>query len=243
MKIKLPGFIQSFLDIPYALLGFPKNLFCAPKNFKELQKCKRAAGGYSWLAAIIIIASFLLYMKPETEGIGMVLFVFGICFALFVGSQKRTYKSFDFGEKIEKLTCPDCKEMVAFDENVTYEVLETSWHVSSTKTPSKRGSEGVTSPHLVRAGGHEYTEVKVICKCQHCGKEHSFNESFNTRSCRKGMRNVAPGMADMVRMQLENDVRKVSVEVFDKGGNGDNDLDVTVESYSLEEHVKEYFTL
>ena len=38
MKIKLPGFIQSFLDIPYALLGFPKNLFCAPKNFKELQK-------------------------------------------------------------------------------------------------------------------------------------------------------------------------------------------------------------
>ncbi|MBR4864497.1 MAG: hypothetical protein IKU07_07965 [Oscillospiraceae bacterium] len=243
MKIKLPGFIQSFLDIPYALLGFPKNLFCAPKNFKELQKCKRAAGGYSWLAAGMIIASVLLYLTPEMEGTGMVLLVFGICFALFVGSKKRDYKSFDFGEKIEKLTCPDCKEMATFDENVTYEVLETSWHVDSHKTPSRAGSQGAASPHIVSASSTEHTDVKVTCKCQKCGKEHSFDESFITRKCSKRVRGVSPSTADLVRLQLEKEVRKVSTDVFDKGGSGENDLDVTVESYSMKDRVKEYFSL
>ena len=240
MEKKKPAFIQSILDIPMALKGFPKNLLKEPKNATELAQCQREHKAYLWLAAVPLIAAVIMMALQLDEGISMILGLVGFLALILLLYRMNQIKNF-VGAQIGDLTCPECNEMITFDENVRYEVKNVSWGVHSTKLPVKRGEEH--SPMNVSATGRETADVTIVCKCQKCGNQHSFDKSFVTGECRKEQRDVVCVQADRIKAQLENEVRQVSRTVFVENEDGENDYGVSVKRYSVEASVEDYFTV
>ena len=232
--------IQSIVDIPMTLKGFPKNLTKEPKNAAELALCKREHKSYMWLAAIPLILAVVLMALKVDDGVTMILGLVGFAAMIFLLYRMNQIKNF-VGVQIEDLTCPQCQEMIGYDENVRYEVNSVNWSVRAGKLPTKRGSEANTAPMNVYAEGEQRAKVEIACKCQKCGHQHSLAKSFIIGRCRKEQRNVAPHMADLVKMQLENEVQKVSYAVFAENKSGENAYGVSVYQYDLDECIVDYF--
>lgn len=240
MEKKRSGFLQSIVDIPLALKGFPKNLFKKlPKNKKELELYLRELSAYMWLGLVLIILGVVLGI----DGIGMFVGMIGFAFIIFVFWKKNNVKNGGLGDQILDLSCPQCGEMIAYDTNVKYEVSNSSWSVRATKTPMKRGEEAATCNMNINAHGTESTKVEISCKCQKCGKEHTFTKSFETGSCSKHLSDVSRTSADQIRAQFENEVRQVCRDVFDNDGSGENDFGVSVKVYDIDDCVVNYFNV
>lgn len=240
MEKKRSGFLQSIVDIPLALKGFPKNLFKKlPKNKKELELYLRELSAYMWLGLVLIILGVVLGI----DGIGMFVGMIGFAFIIFVFWKKNNVKNGGLGDQILDLSCPQCGEMITYDANVKYEVINSSWSVSATKTPMKHGEEAATCNMNISAHGTESTKVEIFCKCQKCGQEHAFTKSFETGYCSKSLRDVSRSSADKIRAQFENEVRQVCRDVFDNGSDGDNDFGVSVRTHDIEDLVTDYFNV
>ena len=236
------SFLQSITDIPMALKGFPKNLTKEPKNAAEFAQCKREHKAYMLLAAIPLIAAVIMMALQIDEGVSMIFGLAGFGAMIFLLYRMNQIKNF-VGVQIEDLTCPQCKEMVTYDENVHYEVNSINWSVHATKLPTKRGSEANTSPMNVSATGKQVAKVEITCKCQKCGHKHSFAKNLLIGECRKEQRNVQPHVADLVKMELENEVQKVSHAVFAENKSSQNEYGVSVRQSDIDTEVKAYFNV
>ena len=236
------SFIQSIMDIPMALKGFPKNLTKEPKNAAEFTQCKREHKAYMLLAAIPLIVAVIMMVLQVDEGVSMIFGMVGIGAMIFLLYRMNQIKNF-VGVQIEDLTCPQCKEMIVYDENVRYEVNSINWNVYAGKLPTKRGSEANTAPMNVYAKGKQVAEVEVACKCQKCGHAHSFSKSFLIGICEKEQKNVAPHMADLIKLELENAVQKVSHAVFAENKSGQNEYGVSVRKFDLDAEIKNHFNV
>ena len=234
------SFIQSIMDIPIVLKGFPKNLTKEPKNAAEFTQCRREHKAYMLLAAIPLIVAVIMMALQIAEGVSMILGMVGIGAMIFLLHRMNVIKNF-VGVKIEVLTCSQCKEMVVYDENVRYQVNSVNWDVYAGKSPTKRGSEADTSPMNVYARGRQVADVKITCKCQKCGNAHSFAKNVVIGICEKSQNNVAPHVADLIKLELENAVQKVSHAVFAENKSGQNEYGVSVRRFDLDTEIKNYF--
>ena len=236
------NFIQPIMDIPMVLKGFPKNLVKKPKNAAELEQCRREHKAYMLLAAIPLIVAVILMALEVDDGVSMIVGMVGIGAMIYLLYRMNQIKNF-VGVQIADLTCPQCQEMIAYDENVRYTVDSVKWHVHTGKIPTKHGSEANTSPMKVYAEGKQEAQVKITCKCQKCGNMHSFNKCFLIGSCSKRKHDVSPAAADLIMQGLEKDVRKVSQEVFEENKSGQNEYGVSVKRYDLAEEIKDHFNV
>ena len=214
--MKKIGLVQAIADIPMALKGFPKNLIKDPKSAAEMEQWRRISNAYLWIAAIPLIVAVVLMVLQLGGSVSPILALAGFGAMIFLAYRKNSVKN-TVGVQIESLTCPECQSMIAYDNNVHYDVLDVQVSVHSTKTPTKRGEEAKTSPMHINATGEETTRVKIYSKCQNCGNEHTFTQAFCTGRCSKSIRDVAYYQADTVKLQLDNEVRQVAKDVFTNG--------------------------
>lgn len=235
---KKKGLMGAITDIPLALKGFPKNLKWEPKNVDEYEMCKRIGNAYLFIALIPLIIGIVLY--AASMDIGMFVALAGMMAMVFVAYKKNHLKN-DYEAKFTNLTCPDCRAMIAYDENVKYSVLNVSWSISAVKLPTKRGEEANTCPMNISVEGREETKVEITCKCQKCGKERTFIQTFCTGRCRKEQRDVDRRSADTLLAQFKNEVNAVCHAVFDEDERGTNTMGVNVFRYDLEESIIDHF--
>lgn len=234
---KKPSFIGAIGYIPAALKGFPKNLFSKPKTLDEYEQYQQAGNAFIWLSFIPFILFCVLTALQVDEGVNMIVGMIGFAALIYLAYRKNQLKNF-YGDKLEALACPECRAPIQYDENVQYKLLDLSWSVSSRKR--QMGSQNNPNQY-VSASGSLLANVTLTCKCQQCGTEKKINESFTVGHCSKSMDNVNPMNADMVRAQLENDVRAVCKTVFDERKTPSNYKGVSVKAYDLDTSIKEYF--
>ena len=99
MEKKLPGFLQSIVDIPLALKGFPKNLFKEPSEDKEeLDLYLREMSAYTWFGVLLVILGFVL----NINGVGMLVALAGFMFIILVLYRKNHAKNADLVEQIKE---------------------------------------------------------------------------------------------------------------------------------------------
>ena len=99
MEKKLPGFLQSIVDIPLALKGFPKNLFKEPSEDKEeLDLYLREMSAYTWFGVLLVILGFIL----NINGVGMFVALAGFMFIILVLYRKNQAKNADLVEQIKE---------------------------------------------------------------------------------------------------------------------------------------------
>lgn len=250
MEKKLPGILQSILDIPLALKGFPKNLTRQPKNKEEMALYKREHAAYMWCGVAILALCVVLIAIGTTidnfdtmmtfTSSAMIVGLVGGGFIIFLLYRMNGIKN-GAAVQIEDLTCPACGEMIEFDENVSFEVLGKSWRTHSGERPMKDNHNQETGSYIVYAHGEENTKVQITCRCQKCGKDHTFEKLFTTGKCSKEMRDVSFIQKSDVRLQLDNQVRQVCADVFDEGKPDKNAYGVMVSVWSVASCVKEHF--
>ena len=235
---KKKGLLGAITDIPLALKGFPKNLKWKPKNVDEYEMCKRIGNAYLFIALIPLIIGIVLY--AASMDIGMFVALAGMMAMVFVAYKKNHLKN-DYEAKFTNLTCPDCKAMITYDENVKYSVLDASWSIFDRKQPTKTGEEANICPMNILVRGREETKVEITCKCQKCGKERTFIQTFCTGWCEKEQRDVDRRSADTLLAQFKNEVNAVCHAVFDEGESGENTYGVSVHCYDLEASIIDFF--
>jgi len=243
MEKKKSGFLQSLQDIPMALKGFPKNLFKKPpKNKKELDLYLREKSAYMWVGLALTIVGLVL--NTVGVGIGMIVAFAGLMLIVFMFYKKNNVKNGGMADHIVDLTCPACEEMITYDKNVRYKVIDVKWSAGANKYPMSYKSEDRDTCNMnIKAEGKEITQVEITCKCQKCGKEHTFTKSLATGSCSKVQRDVLRSKADKLVAQFSNEINEVARDVFEKGNSGKNDYGISVKRYDIAKCVADYFVV
>jgi hypothetical protein len=207
-------FIQPFKDIPKTLKGFPKNIVHIWKdpvnNSAEIKVRKAEIYPYMYLfVGLFLIFAILCAVIPAAStilSIFGVVFGFGVVICVFLLSVMNKAQ-----RKFSDLECPNCKERIAYSPDVNIEVSNKSFYV----TKESRAMSGSQSAMVLTVSGKEIVKAKITCKCQKCGTEKTFEQTFTTVECERFQNNVHYTNSATLLAQFEQDVRAEGDEGFE----------------------------
>ena len=208
-------FVQPFKDIPAFFKGFPKNIVHFWKDpvtsSTEVATRKREILPFLYLSvclfAIMIIPIIFL---PD---ISFILAIPALCiaycaFLLFVAKKA--------AQKFADIECSNCKERIAFDNNVKIKVIDRKFSIKKdSKTIEKNG---VPYQATISVKGEETITAEISCKCQKCGSEKTFTHKFVSLRCNKTGVKVPYVQSGALLIQYESDVNNAYPSAFENLG-------------------------
>jgi membrane-bound ClpP family serine protease len=76
--------------------------------------------------------------------------------------------------------------------------------------------------------GKETITVEITCKCQECGTEKTFTQSFVTAECSYHKRDIAAEVIDLIMADMKKAVQEEGAEGFENKKVGTTDRGVSI---------------
>lgn len=196
-------FVQPFKDIPAFFKGFPKNLvhfFKDPINSSvEVAERKKEILPFLYLCVCLLIVMCIPIIFLPNISIILAIPILGILYCAFL-----LFVLKKAAQKFADIECTNCKERIAFDENVTVKVIKKDFSIKKeSKTIEKNG---VPYQATISAKGEEKITIEVGCKCQKCGTEKTFTHTFVSLRCNKTAVKIPYVQSGAMLVQFETDL-------------------------------------
>ncbi len=157
-KEKVTNIIKRFLTEP---IKTPKE---ASARIKELTPY--LAVSFGAVCVFLILGMLIEPVKVVFNILGFVcmagVFLFGFCM----------FRAIQLKKKLANLECTNCKNIIAYDDNVTCEISNQKFSMSEHKSDNQKGGMDVYIT------GMETVGVNISCKCQQCGTVKTFHHVF-----------------------------------------------------------------
>ena len=157
----------------------------------RLRKCKNFRNFNFILAIVAAIVGCLLQNVPKVGEIIFNVLIFISLPTFVIGAIAIFWaKSLDaVVKKFENLNCSNCNSRIGYDENVSYDVLR-NYENYEEKTDNN-GRKTITQTH--------HADVRILCKCQNCGKQKTISETFTYARYVNGDRKYLCEVPDLVK--------------------------------------------
>lgn len=217
-KKQAGNFIKHFLLDP---IKTPSE---ASARIKEL--IPYLAISFGGVVVFILLGNLIEPVKIVFDIIGYLcmacVFFFGWCM----------FRAIQLKKKLGNLECSNCKNIIKYDDNVSYKINLQKFNITQHKTQnSKAGMD-------IYVSGFEQVGMTITCKCQECGTEKTFNHIFNPIKV-EGKKKI--GVSALNADLLLQDMEKTMMAHYQtRFANAPSDYKIK-KNVTVDQAVKEYF--